>query len=259
MREGGFIMTIFYVLGVVVCIAVAVVGFLFYLMNKESSKPEKVSIVPINNPQEILRPAGPSLQEVEYKRRVDELENELRSISEKGVGQAQEAIVMIDTLSKENQILKEDKAKFEQDQNEKLSLMEHPLRQDNDALQVRLEESEAKLIQLQEEVIVIRKQAVEELAHAKASVEQSNSAQISSQSAARELAELKTENERLLQDVANLQINEQKFKESNDRLMEENQLLKYALIKNRAQISGLERICANYRNQIEKIYESPAK
>lgn len=191
-------MALFYVLGAVVLIAVGVVGFLFYLLSKESGREQDTKAVPIANPQEFLK-AESSLQEKEYKRRVEELEAELRSISEKGVSQAQQAMTMVDQLTKENDELKAERFKQTQEKAQELISLQQQTEQlgrDNSELQVQLESSQAKIASLQEEAAVIRKTMAEDLARAQENVEQLQQAktgQITEQTLALEAAKSQIE------------------------------------------------------------------
>ena len=229
-------MTLFIIFGIVVCIALAVVGALFYLLSKESQKAD-VKAVPIANPHEVFK-SGPSIQEREYKRRVDELEVELKSISEKGTAQSQQALAMVDELKKENEELKGQRFK----ENQEFSKELHALRQqttdlsrDNSALQIQLESSQSKAQALQDEAIAIQKQMKTELAQA-----QDQLAQGTSQTAA--LQEAQNRIEVLQQELQELQTAHKKLQELNAA----------ELLKHRAQSSGWERLCENYRLELQK-------
>lgn len=263
-------MTLFYVLGIVVFIAAGVVGFLFYLLNKESAKEEEVKIAPLVNPGTLHKsaavPTTPSFAEEEYKKKVEGLEEELRAISEKGVAQAQEAMDMVDRLTKENEALKAENqaAKQQPVSNEELAAAQRQagqLRQDNDLLQTQLESAQVKLRQLQDEGVAMRKHMEDELRNANETVEQfkrerevflasRESSTQSTQSMAREVEELRAQNATLREEAAHLQQANQKLKELNAGLMEKAQMLQYELVKNRAQASGLEKICENYKMQL---------
>lgn len=67
---------------------------------------------------------------------------------------------------------------------------------------------------------------------------------------------LKKEKEDLLQAQASLEQNLQKVKELNAHLSEKTKLLQYELTKQRAQSLGLERICEDFKVQIEEKYRS---
>lgn len=67
---------------------------------------------------------------------------------------------------------------------------------------------------------------------------------------------LKKEKEDLLQAKASLEQNFQKVKEFNTHLIEKTKLLQYELTKQRAQALGLERVCEDFKIQIEEKYKS---
>ena len=250
-------MILYAIMGVVVLAAFGVVGFLFYFLQKEAKQSE-VKIVPIINPQDILAPAGPSPQEEEYKRRVEGLEEELRAISDKGVAQAQEAIAMIETLTKENEKLKSvisDNSRRDEDYAVQFSLIQQEgeqLRKDNVALQSELDASKSSLQQLQDEIVVIRKQTGEELSSVQTTIEQFKVKNAQVEQEAKELQVLKTDNEQFRRQIEDLQLTNEKLKELNGHLIEKGQMLQYELTKHRAQASGLEKICENYKMQLEK-------
>ena len=225
-------MSLFYVLGAVVLIALGVVGFLFYLLNKESDQDLKV--VPITSPEGLLKPVTPSMQEQEYKAKVENLEEELRAISEKGVAQAQEAMTMIEKLSKENETLKNFKSQEAAIQNEDLALAQkqaEQLHQDNGLLQAQLVSSQEKVRQLQEEAVAIRQRMEDELASGKETIEQFKKEREEALALARETQEVKAQNAALQEEIKALQLANQKL---------------------RAQASGLEKICENYKMQLEQ-------
>lgn len=255
-------MVMFYVLGFVVCIAIAVVGFLFYLLGKETKHPSEELVVPIINSQEFLRPTLDLDLVDKHKKRVEELEEELRAISEKGVAQAQEAMLMVESLTKENQSLKDERfAKEGSQRNELSQALEHAekLRLENDSIQTRLESSEARFTQMQEEIVLIRKQTGEELEQSRAVIEQFKATQASASTQSQELLELRIENEKLRSEAESLRSEDQKLKDLNAQLLEKSQSLQYEITKNRAQVSGLERICENYKSQLGRLYETQSK
>ena len=69
--------------------------------------------------------------------------------------------------------------------------------------------------------------------------------------AAPEIAALKADYDALMQLNSGLQKSNQEFKVLNVSLTEKNDMMQYEMIKYRAQASGLERICANYKEQLE--------
>ena len=258
-------MVFFYVLGTIVFIAVGVVGFLFYLLSKELPGKGEVKVVPIH-PQELIQPAGFSPETEEYRNKIEELEEELRAFSQKSVTQAQETMAAVDTLTKENQTLKEQKSKQDEEIHKQFVLAQDQMQQmhqDNTSLQVQLQSSQAKVIELQELAVVVRKQVEGEIAQARAVMEQlkaerdafltNREASVQSvQALTREFEEVKAQYEALLGEAEGLRLTNAKLKELNDHLMEKNQLVQYELAKHRAQASGLEKICENYKMQLAK-------
>ena len=254
-------MVLFYLLGAIVCIAIGVVAFLFYLLNKESAKEGEVKVVPISSPEEIFKP-GVSAAEIEYKKKVEELENELTALSEKGLAQAQEAQNLIQKLTKENEMLKGENTKAKDGQAQLAQAQQEvdQIRQDNHLMQTQLESSYEKVEHLQQEAIALRQRLDDETARTNAAIEQlkaDRDAVLAKREESvgeinHELEELRVHNEALQQEAADLRLTNQKLKELNNTLMEKSQALQYELTKNRAQVSGLERICENYKLQLEK-------
>jgi chromosome segregation ATPase len=256
-------MTILYILGAAVCVAIAIVGYLFILLQKESAEPNS-KVVPVSNLQDVLKPAVltpstpstlPSIELEEYKHKVEALEEELRLISDKGVAQAQEAMNMIETLTKENEQLKGEGSNKVNDFNiqfETLKQESNNLRQENGILQGQLDSAHVSLQNLQEEIVVIRREAGEEISKARAALEEFKNEKEKSAEDMQLFESLKVDNVNLRQQMEGLEIANQKLKELNATLIEQNQTLQYELTKNRAQASGLEKICENYRVQLEK-------
>ena len=150
-------MILFIILGAVVLITFVVLGVLFFLLSKEQS--------PLQVPSEVKQT---SLEDEVYKKRAKELEDELRAVTLKADGQSDEARQMIETLTKENESLKN-----------------------------QLEPTNAKVRLLEEALLSAPKPEVDQALH------------------------------------------------------QELEILKYELIKARAQSSGLERVSFNYKNQLE--------
>ena len=256
---------LFYVLVFIVCAAVGVVGFLFYLLRKELPGKGEVKVVPIN-PQELIKPADPSPETEEYHKKIEELEEELRVFSQKSVMQAQETMAAVDTLTKENQTLKEQKSKQDEEYHKQFALAQDQMQQmhqDNTSLQVQLQSSRAKVIELQELAVIVGKQVEGEIAQARVVVERlkterdafltNREASVQSvQALTRAFEEMKAQYEALLQETDGLRLTNQKLKELNDNLIEKNQMVQYELAKHRAQASGLEKICENYKMQLAK-------
>ena len=64
---------------------------------------------------------------------------------------------------------------------------------------------------------------------------------------------LKKEKEELTQREAELIRNLQKLKEFNAYLLEKENILEYELAKNRAQALGLEKICEDFKIQLDRV------
>jgi len=212
-------MVLFIVLGVVVLAAIGIAGALFFLMDKESRTGSEVKVVPVN-PADLVNPVSVA--------RIEALEEELRAASEKGVTQAKESMAAIEALAKENEALKAAQADKSADAAAQQQIEQ--LRQDNGLLQTQVEAAQVKLTQLGEEL------------------------QIANESMAR----LKSERDALAAqgspagELEGLRASNQQLKEANAKLIEEVQTLQYESARNRAQASGLEKICENYKMQLEQ-------
>ncbi len=259
-------MIVYVLIGIVVA-AGGVVGFLFYLFSKEAGKPlvekiEPVSLMPDKGPSDSH---GPTMAELEYKRRVDELEAELKEISEKGTMQASEALGLIDRLTKENQDLKMEKMQAPVDNEELIEAQKQAdqLRQDNFLLSNQLEQAQAKVVELQDEAAAIRSRMEEDIKVAQKTIEdlklekeaivlnRENSSQ-SSQSVNRELEEAKTQILEMQMELSTLRETNDKLHVSNENMFNQTQMFQQELMRQRAQVAGLERICENYRIQVEE-------
>ncbi len=201
-------MMIFYTIVGVMFFAGALLGFLFCTLRKESS--QSISIQPLM-PSEMKEPSG-------LQKHVEDLEEEMRLISEKAVAQAQQAMARIDTLTKENE-----KLKTEAQQGHKARMVETQqsldrLREDNSSLQGQLEAQQAKVKELQDEIAVVRKHMGDELLAANAEIAALKAAPPSAGPAS----------------------------------VEEIEALHNENIKHRAQASGFERMCDNYKVQLEQ-------
>lgn len=247
-------MELFLIFGCIGVLAVGVAGFLFYLLSKETAKDQEVKVVPIANPQEILS-ADQSVKEDEFKHKIDELQEELQIISMKGTAQVQEANALAEQLSKENELLKLEHGKKEQQLQEQLTLAKEQtdqLQRANSSLQTQLEASEVRLRQVQDEGIALRNQMDDELAQSEAVIAEYKRTSPKTEESLKEIEELKSQIESLRQEVQDARMTTQKLKEFNQHLIEKADTLQYELVKHRAQASGLERICENYRMQLEK-------
>lgn len=261
-------MILFYVLIGIVVVAGGVVGFLFILFNKESKKPLEQKIDPVTIISENQQATQTSFAELEYKKRVEELENELKEISDRGTMQASEAMQLIDKLTKENQELKKAHATATPpvDKTQELEQAQQQtdqLRQDNFLLGNQLQQAHAKVEQLEQEGLAIRARLEEDLKAARETVEiikaekeaivlnRENSSQ-ALQALTRELEEAKNEVVQLQNEIGSLRQTNDQLRVSHDNLFNQAQMFQQELIRQRAQITGLERICENYRIQVEE-------
>lgn len=238
-------MILFIILGVVVLLAVGIIGFLFFLLSKESSNDsprlseiQKSSITPYkpktDKPLEV--PAEPGVvasvpsqeslmaqayagKEAVWQKKVDELEAELSNISEKAQGQSSDAIRVMEDLKRENEELKKEKENYIQ-ANESLVKAEETvasLRQDQASLQIRLTESQQQAQKLQEEVVAIRQQMTQELLQEKT-----------------ETAKLVVENQRLQSSLESL--SPQVMKDLEDQI----HVLKGQLFENQSEMARIK-------------------
>lgn len=198
-------MSLFILLGVVVLIALGVLGFLFFMLSKEGQKEEQ-NVVPLRdfdqirkelnsglleplkpkdtkNEFDIIPPFEPKvsmptqpvvvpLENDTYKKRAQELEEELKTISQKAEGQSLEAKQMIETLTEENESLKRQKANLEEAQLKLTELQTEAtsLKTDNAGLQTQLDTTNAKVQLLEEQMAAFKLQMGEEISRANATV-----------------------------------------------------------------------------------------
>jgi chromosome segregation ATPase len=279
-------MILFIILGVVVLITFIVLGVLFFMLNKEGQKREHEKAVPVTDLEELkrelssklfeqdevkgpgkgpeiippftpkvalpLQESQPASEDATYNKRAQELEDELLSISKKADGQSDEARQMIETLTKENESLKNKQAELEEAQ-QKLSglqLEASGLKVNNAALQAQLESADAKVHFLEEQMAAVKLQMGEEIAKANAIVSELNQEKETLLSAPRPDpdAQLRQELEAAQAELAQL-------KQKYEGLEKAQQQLQYELIKARAQSSGLERVSFNYKNQLEDFFK----
>ena len=199
-------MVLFIILGVVVLLAVALLGVLFFILGKEGQKREDEKAVPVTDfvqlkkelssqllepnkftvfekEPDVIPPFTPQVslptQEVRspieddaYKKRAQALEDELRIISQKADGQSSEARQMIETLTKENESLKIQQANLEQAQAKLTALQSESsqLKTENINLQTQLESTNAKVHLLEEQMAAVQIQMGDEINRANATV-----------------------------------------------------------------------------------------
>jgi len=293
-------MVLFIILGVVVLITFSVLGVLFYMLNKEGQKKEEEKAVPVTDMEQLKKDlstqlfepsdgkvvekdseiipvfqpkvslptqeAQPSIEDEAYKKRAQTLEDELLAISKKAAGQSDEARQLIETLTKENESLKNQKADLEQAHQKLVELQAEAslLKTENASLQTQLESTDAKVHFLEEEMAAVRIQMGEEISRANAVVSELNREKEILLSAPKpeseevlrgELESLKSEQIQLKQKYDDLEKSHLKLSALSTQLAEKNELLEYELIKARAQSSGLERVSFNYKNQLEDFFK----
>jgi DNA repair exonuclease SbcCD ATPase subunit len=238
-------MNLFIILGVIVLITIAVLGFLFYTFNKEGQEKEKavpvtdfeqlkkelssgqISTTAQNFPQERKEEKQPSLEDETHKKRIQELEDELFALSKKTSSQSKKASEMAETLTKENETLKNQLANLELSQKKLLESQGETsdLKNKNISLLTQQEAANEKASILENEITALKVQMGEESRRANETV-----------------AELARAKESLLSAFN---------QESEESMRKEIESLKYELVKAKAQTSGLERVSFNYKNQLE--------
>jgi len=205
-------MTLFIILGIVVLLTLALLGFLFFMLAKEGQKKEEEQAVPVRDLEQLkqeltshlfeqnelkviekdseiipvfqpkvglpTQPSNvsptPSPEDDAYKKRARQLEDELLSISHKAIGQSEEARRMVEALTEENESLKRQKVGLEEAQ-EKLNSLQaeaSQLKAENGSLQTQLESTDAKVHFLEEEMAAFKVQMGDELSRANATVAQ---------------------------------------------------------------------------------------
>jgi len=278
-------MMLFVVLGIVVFMALAVVGVLFFMLGKEEKKPEEKDVPkgvllkqPIsyttNDGSEIIPAFVPkvslpvqdtkiALENEAYQNRIKELEDQLNGISQKAEGQSVDAKRMIEDLKKENDTLKIQQTNLMQAK-EKLDLLTQEasdLKNVNSTLQTQLETASGQVRLLEEQMTAVKLQMGEEISRANATVNELKIERDAALAAPKpepdeglkqELETVKIEGAQLRQKYDDLDHTYQKLKELNAHLIEKNGLLQFELTQVRAQTSGLERLSFNYKNQLEE-------
>jgi len=229
-------------------------SFAVSALSKQDVSAHEDEVIPAFVPKEsveLLSPALPSTPEVPSevqpaplednasKKRVQELEEELRTIKQEAEQQADVTRDMILNLSKENQTLKSQQGQPEEAQ-QKLAELEGQitnLKAENESLQTlktqqaETEEVRQKLAELEGQISNLKA----ENERLQTQLESSNSA----------VSELQNEKEALLSAP------KPGPDEGSLVLKQKCEGLEYELIKARAQSSGLERVSFNYKNQLE--------
>jgi predicted nucleic acid-binding Zn-ribbon protein len=272
-------MALFIVLGLVVLLTIVIVAALFILLNKEGQKEEAVPVadlqalkkelssqvfeqkdlmekdselIPVFTPKLTIPIEDPqsSLENEQYKKRAEALEEELRTINLQANGQSQEAQRLITTLTEENQALKSQQANLQQAQ-QKLDQLESEasgLRTDNANLQVNLEVTNTKVRLLEEEMAAVKVQMGEEIRVANETV-----TKLTQEKEALLAAPKPEPDEGLQHELETLKIEQIQLTQKYAALEKANEDLRQDLIRARAQSSGLERISFNYKNQLESL------
>jgi len=272
-------MILFIVLGLVVLIAVGVLGVLFYMLSKEKEREEQ-NAVPVTDFVSLKRELSPEplkmssfssvasrpavsiptpaleprvvLTEDPYKKRVSELEEELRTISQKADGQSNEARQMITDLTRENEALKSQQASLEQAQQKLIESQGEAfnLKSENNELQLQLDSANTKARLLEEEMTSVKLQLGEEISRANATITELNHEKENL------LTSIKPETEDAINhEMESLKIDYIKLQQKYEAIEKEQQGWQYELIKAKAQSSGLERVSFNYKNQLEDFFK----
>ena len=279
-------MVLFIILGVVVLITAVVLGVLFFMLGKEGAQAEQ-KVVPITDLNQIksglssqlfeqnsskviekgseiipvftpkvslptLESVQPSAEDEKYKKRAQQLEDELLAIAKKADGQSDQARQMIVDLTKENDSLKAKQADLDKVKHDLEALQGEAsnLKIDNLKLESQLESANSKVRLLEEEMAAVKIQMGEELSRANAAV-----SELKQEKDALLLAPKAVIDESLGQELDALKFEQAQLKQKYDELEKENQALQYELIKARAQSSGLERVSFNYKNQLEDFFK----
>ncbi len=269
-------MILFAVIIGVACISAIVIGSLFYLFTKESdptfAKPLSPEEIKKMQPASALTKSEDQSLPAEFTRtdpRVEELQGELKELSDRALGQAREAKSMLDTLSGENQQLKEELERLKTVQQQpvedghvkEIELKAGQLQQDNLVLRSQLDSSHVKLQELQQEMDSVKQsmtieikaitQDKERLAQEVETLKQSFVQDNDASAAA--MRAFDSERQVLVAANSDLQMTVNKLQDLNNSLTFKVEMLQTELIKLRAQASGLERVCGNYASQIEDI------
>ncbi len=287
-------MAIFILLGVIVLITIVVLSVLFFMLGKEEKKTEEA--VPVTNLEEINKelsgkmfkqndqkviekdseiipvfesnvelplqpvqtPAQPSQEDEAYRKKAQELEEELLNISKKADNQSDEARQLIADLTKENESLKSQKVDLEVAQQKLAELQGESslLKTENVSLQNELEGTNAKVRLLEEQMTAFKVQMGEEVSRAQETVAQLIREKEELLSAPKPEPQAQPiPDQQMLQELTTLKGEHAQLKERYDVLEKTREQLEYDLIKARAQTSGLERISFNYKNQLEDFFK----
>jgi chromosome segregation ATPase len=245
-------MVLFIILGVIVLIAFAVLGVLFFMLAKEEQEKlafeSKVSLPP---------------QAVQ-----DPVEDELRAVIQKAEGQLNEAKQRIEILTKENESFKDQQAKLEQDQqklvlglqtqlestNEKARFLEEEISRANATVSELNREKEELLSAPKPEPLKLDpdealRHELESLKYEliKAKAQTSGLERVSFnyknqlEDFFKKVNEMQANNEQLSQGKNRLEGMVQEIKLQNEELVKKDQLAQFELEKNRSRLVSLER------------------
>ncbi|MBI3602228.1 MAG: hypothetical protein HY209_04975 [Candidatus Omnitrophica bacterium] len=231
-------MVLFIILAAVVLLAVVVVGYLFYTVNKEAAQDTQKAVA-ITNLSEFKKSFVEQSQESVYQKRVAQLEQELQTNLQEAKEQSQKALDTIEGLREENEQLKSERhtqAMTTQANAIKAQETIESMREEQSNLQNQLSESQAHIHRLEEEMALIQKQMAQETIQGKAQADQ-----------------LIIENQTLKAASHDLTLANQKLQELNNPLMEKSELLQWDLTKARAQMTSFERACENYQHQLQDV------
>jgi len=263
-------------------------SFAVSALSKQDVSAHEDEVIPAFVPKEsveLLSPALPSTPEVPSevqpaplednasKKRVQELEEELRTIKQEAEQQADVTRDMILNLSKENQTLKSQQGQPEEAQ-QKLAELEGQitnLKAENESLQT-LKTQQAETEGVRQKLVELEGQ-ITNLKAENESLQMLKTQQAETEEVRQKLAELegqisnlKAENERLQTQLESSNSAVSELQNEKEALLsapkpgpDEGSLvlkqkcegLEYELIKARAQSSGLERVSFNYKNQLE--------
>lgn len=259
----------------------------------------------------------PDPQESRTSDRIVELESQLALITQKAVEQAEEAVIVIERLMKENEHLKMNQSAVSNAQ-DAASLLE--MKERTVLLENQLDLSTSKAGQLEMQLTMVKKELGQQLLEANAAIArlkmESESQERISQDAlhrtSQELDELRqttlkqnreteeglikakeenlllkdakklleakmsvaeddfknelgqakeimaslvSEKEGLSSQVDHLQKDVSKYKELNSTLIDKAKILQYELNRHRAQASSLEKVCENFKNQMDEMFQ----
>jgi len=212
-------MVLFIVLGLVVLFTFVVLGYLFFMLSKEEEKKEKV-LLPAQAVQVLA-------EDDVYKKRVKELEDELRTITLKAEGQSDETKRLIETLTKENETLKSQQANLEQ------ALLSVPKPAPDEALRHELESLKYELIKARAQSSGLERLSLNYKNQLEDFFKKVNAVQVSND----HLSQVKNRLEGMVQEI----------KVQNEELVKKDQLAQFELEKNRSRLKSLERECEDLK------------